>query len=63
MVDKVFRFENFPEVTNFLNKYTQETIIKFNETTCEKLQPTKKQIEKIYEIYKEDFENFNYKID
>ena len=26
-----------------------------------KLKPTKEQIEKIYQIYKEDIENFNYK--
>ena len=61
-VDKIFRFENFVEITDFLSKYTTEEIKPHNATTIKKLTPTKKQIKKINQIYKEDFKNFNYKI-
>ena len=61
MVDKIFRFENFLEITDFLSKYTTKEIKPQNASNIKKLKPTEKQIEKIYQIYKEDFENFNYK--
>lgn len=61
MVDKIFRFENFLEITDVLSKYTTKKIERHNASKIKKLKPTKKQIEKIYQIYKEDFENFNYK--
>merc|ERR1711991_585997 len=45
MVDKVFRFENFLEITEFLNKYTKKKIEKHNAISSEikKLKPTKEQ--------------------
>ena len=59
-IDKIFRFENFSEITDFLSKYTTEEIKPKNISKKIKLKPTAKQIEKINIIYKEDFENFNY---
>lgn len=59
-VDKLFRFENFSEIIAFLNNYTKEKIKIKNKSKDEKLIPTEQQTKKIYEIYKEDFFNFNY---
>ena len=61
MVDKIFRFENFLEISDFLSNYTTKEIKPLNACNIKKLKPTEKQIEKIYQIYKDDFENFNYK--
>jgi hypothetical protein len=63
MVNKIFRFEIFFKVKNFLKKYTknQNQIQNKNKNrNKEKLILTKKQKQKIYEIYKENFINFNY---
>jgi len=61
-VDKIYRFEDFSEMNNFLNNYTSEIIIPKQEISkgITKIIPTQNQIDKIYQIYKQDFENFNY---
>lgn len=59
-VDKIFRFEKFFQINTFLNKYTDEQIEAKQKNNIKKLIPNAQQISKIYEIYKEDFENFNY---
>lgn len=60
-VDKLFRFENFSEISNFLKNYTDEKIKQKNKTKVQKLIPTEQQKERIYQMYKKDFINFNYK--
>ena len=57
MVDKIFRFEKYDEVIKHFNLDNEV----YNECKKKnKLKPTEEQISKIYEIYKEDYINFNY---
>ena len=62
-VDKLFKFERFHEVTTYLSTFTDKPIEAQNKNNViDKIVPTDSQLLKIYEIYKEDFINFNYKL-
>ena len=63
MVNKLFKFEEFPKIINFLNEknYNLRKKKNFNVSKNNKkiiLNNTQKN--KIYELYKKDFEIFEY---
>ena len=70
IVDKIFRFENFQEIEEFLLKnYNNDNSKKIGKHNIgivdkdERIKLTVQQKARIYKLYKEDFINFNYKLD
>ena len=61
MVNKLFKFEKFDEVENFMKAtYDTSEIPKFNVCKEKKLTLTKEQKERIYKVYQKDFELLGY---
>lgn len=61
MVDRVFRFENFKEIEEYLvTHHEAQPFKKINESKEEKLELSPEQKERIYNIYKKDFDLFGY---
>lgn len=69
LVDKIFRFENFDKIEEFMLKNYKNNSNKFEKKNVglvrkkNEIKLTVSQKARIYKIYKDDFINFNYQID